>query len=213
MNIVITGASRGIGLELTKQALARRDDVLVVARDPRELSGQVKVVETDVTAVDATEQILRAAKDWDHVDVLINNAGIMTEGETMDDFLTSFQINSVAPFLITKALLPLLKKSKSPKVVNITSLMGSIADNGSGGYYAYRASKAALNMINKSLADDFRWLTTVVVHPGWVKTAMGGPNALVETLESASGIWTVIDGLTLDQSGHFYDYLGKELPW
>ena len=185
----------------------------MVARDPRELSGQVKVVETDVTAVDATEQILRAAKDWDHVDVLINNAGIMTEGETMDDFLTSFQINSVAPFLITKALLPLLKKSKSPKVVNITSLMGSIADNGSGGYYAYRASKAALNMINKSLADDFRWLTTVVVHPGWVKTAMGGPNALVETLESASGIWTVIDGLTLDQSGHFYDYLGKELPW
>ncbi len=133
MNIVITGASRGIGLELTKQALAAGHDVIAVARHPKELKGQVKTVETDLTAVDATERIIEATNEWDHIDILINNAGILTKGETVDDFLTSFQINSVVPFLITKALLPLLQKAKAPKVAHITSLMGSISDNGSGG--------------------------------------------------------------------------------
>src|SRR5262249_2933625 len=122
-------------------------------------------------------------------------------------------VNSVVPFEMTQALLPYLKKSKQPKVIHITSLMGSIEDNSSGGYYAYRASKAALNMINKSLTRDHSWLTSVVMHPGWVQTDMGGPQAPTSTRDSAQGIWQVINGLGSEKSGHFYDFKGKELPW
>ena len=95
----------------------------------------------------------------------------------------------------------------------MTSMMGSIADNTSGGSYAYRASKAALNMINKSLSVDNSWLTTVVVHPGWVKTDMGGAGAPVEPRASALGIWKLVRGLKMKDSGHFFDFHGKELPW
>jgi NAD(P)-dependent dehydrogenase (short-subunit alcohol dehydrogenase family) len=127
--------------------------------------------------------------------------------------MASFAVNSVAPFEVTQALLPLLRKSSRPRVAHITSRMGSIADNGSGGYYAYRASKTALNMINMSLARDHAWLTTVVVHPGWVRTQMGGAEAPVEPQSSASGIWRLIEGLGRTDSGRFFDYTGNELPW
>lgn len=171
----LRGAGRGIGLELVRQAIERGHSVLAVARSSKNLPAGVKVVETDLTETGAAEKITETAAAMGHVDVLIN----------------SFHINSVVPFQVTKALRPLLRKSGNPKVVQMTSLMGSIADNGSGGYYSYRASKAALNMINKSLAKDYDWLTTVVVHPGWVKTDMGGPEAPTEVRESAAGIFLI----------------------
>lgn len=223
MNVVITGASRGIGLELTRIALANKYRVLAAARSPMKSKELVALKEKYPQALDlvtadlandsGVDSIVQALKSWNGVDILVNNAGIMRQGEKAEDFMESFRVNSVAPFLLTKALLPLLKKGRAPRVVNITSLMGSVADNKSGGYYAYRSSKSALNMINKSLTQDHEWLTAIVVHPGWVKTDMGGAQAPTEPEESAQGIWSVISGTTSAQSGKFFDFRGQELPW
>jgi NAD(P)-dependent dehydrogenase (short-subunit alcohol dehydrogenase family) len=223
MNIVITGTSRGIGLELTRQALLRGDRVLAAARDPKS-SGELQKLQKeypqllfpvaiDVENPEAGAKIAEAAKTWPQVDVLINNAGILTQGTKREDFLKSFTVNSVAPFEVTTALLPMLRKSANARVVNITSLMGSVEDNGSGGYYSYRASKAALNMINKSLSCDNPWLTTVVIHPGWVLTDMGGAGAPVRVEDSARGIWAVTQNLKPDNTGEFFDFRGNKLPW
>ncbi len=202
MKIVITGTSRGIGAELVKIAKDQGHEVLAIDR---------KVV--DLRSPEAGGKIAALAQPWGMVDVLINNAGIMKPGTSREDFQESFLVNSVVPFEITQALLPLLKKSSSPRVAHITSLMGSIADNSSGGYYAYRSSKSALNMINKSLSIDNPWLTTMVIHPGWVKTDMGGEQAPTSTAESGLGIWRLIEGMNKAKSGTFYDFHGKELPW
>jgi NAD(P)-dependent dehydrogenase (short-subunit alcohol dehydrogenase family) len=219
MNIVITGSSRGIGLELCRQALKSGHQILAVARQPSselvELShaGGLHILKMDVTDQDLGGRLTEALKPWAQVDLLINNAGVYQKGETTKDFMTSFEVNSVAPFMMTQALLPWLKKSSNPKVVQVTSLMGSIADNASGGSYAYRASKSALNMINKSLALDNDWLTTIAIHPGWVQTDMGGSQAPIPVVDSVRGIWKVIQDLTLDQSGGYFDYKGQRLPW
>jgi len=223
MNVVITGASRGIGLELVREALGKGDRVLAVARKPddskglaalkKQYSEKLEVCAADVGNPEAGDKIAAAISEWPGVDVLINNAGIFKKETKLPDFLESFQVNSVAPFNITRALLPKLRKSQSPRVVQITSLMGSIDDNSSGGSYAYRASKSALNMLNKCLAVENEWLTTIVMHPGWVKTDMGGTGAPIEIPESVGGIWKVARGLKSSDSGHFFDFRGKSLPW
>ncbi len=223
MNIIITGASRGIGLELTRLALEAGDRVLAVARHPEESAGLselgkkfAKTLQTaalELTEVRATGKIEAAMANWDGVDILINNAGVFHKGVQTKDFMDSFQVNAVVPFQVTTALLPKLRKSKTPKVVQITSLMGSIADNSSGGSEAYRASKSALNMLNKCLAIQNDWLITTLLHPGWVKTDMGGESAPVEPAESAAGIWKVIAGLSKKDNGAFFDFRGRSLPW
>lgn len=223
MNVVITGTSRGIGLELARIVLAGGHQLLAVARAPdasaglatlaREYSGRLTLLGADLREQHAGTAIATAAAAWDAVDVLINNAGILRESAERAAFMESFAVNSVAPFEVTQSLLPLLRRSSSPRAVHITSRMGSVADNTSGGYYAYRASKSALNMINRSLARDNTWLTTVVVHPGWVKTDMGGPEAPVPPRASAAGIWRLTGDLVPAHSGKFFDYQGNELPW
>lgn len=224
-SIVITGASQGIGLELVRQALETQgvERVLAVARNPLESPELVKLREAHPRALEiaqgdvATETgvtaIVRALKDWTEVDTLINNAGVAPKGEAADDFMTAFRLNSVAPFLVTRALFDWLRRSREPKVVHITSLMGSLTDNESGGYYAYRASKAALNMIATSMTRDEPWLTTVLMHPGWVKTRMGGAEAPTEVQESARGIWKVTREITPARSGTFIDFEGTEIAW
>lgn len=223
MNIVVTGASRGIGLELTRLALGQGNKVLAVARKPTESDGlkalkkefgsDLSSVAADLSDLSASDLVATELKNWGHVDVLINNAGILRQGIAMEDFLESYKVNSVAPFLMVKALAPWLKKSPNAKAASITSLMGSISDNKSGSYYAYRSSKSALNMLNKSLSIDFDWLTALVIHPGWVKTEMGGAGAPVDPIDSAKGIWKVIDRSGPTESGRFFNYTGKELPW
>lgn len=223
MKTVITGTSRGIGLELTKLALENGDQVMAYARNPqasrqlmqleKEYPQLLSLAAVDVAAEDAPEKIISKLKSWSHVDTLINNAGVLTQGTSRQDFLNSFTTNSIAPFEIATALLPWLKRSESAKVVNVTSLMGSVADNGSGGYYAYRSSKCALNMINKSFSQDHKWLTTIVIHPGWVQTDMGGKGAPISTEDSARGIWAVTRNLKVSNSGEFCDFRGKQLPW
>lgn len=223
MNVVITGASRGIGLGLAELALEQGHKVLAVVRDSKsssalmELSqkyqGSMRICETDVASPQAPSLIAAAVQDWSALDLLINNAGVLKMDLTHGAMIDSFSINTVAPLLIAQALLPKLQKSKDPKVVNVTSRMGSVEDNSSGGYYAYRASKSALNMVNKSLSIDNPWLTTIVVHPGWVKTDMGGAQATTEIHESVAGIWKLATKIKSADSGEFFDFQGETIPW
>jgi NAD(P)-dependent dehydrogenase (short-subunit alcohol dehydrogenase family) len=226
---VISGTSRGIGLELTRQALQAGHTVWALARNPeksekleklkKEFPETLKTDAVDVTSdssVTAFSQKLGNAV----IDVLINNAGAYLDEpgsrfETLDfkKVVESFEVNTVGAMRMTKTLLPFLKKGKKPKLIHITSLMGSIEDNTSGGAYAYRISKTALNMFSKSFSCDFPEIASAVVHPGWVKTDMGGSSAPTTPEESAKGIHQVIAGLTLEKSGHFFDFEGDSLPW
>lgn len=222
MNVVITGTSRGIGLELTRVALAKGHKVLAVARRPQESehlmklkqdSKDLSLLELDLDEEHSEQKISLAVKDWPCVDVLINNAGIYMEDKQRKDFERSFLTNSIMPLFVTRALISKLREAKRPISLQITSQMGSIADNASGGSYSYRASKAALNMFFKGLSLDEQWLISLLVHPGWVKTRMGGNEAPLAASESAAGIWKIIEDATLDQSGSFLNYHGKILPW
>ncbi len=224
MKVIITGASKGIGLKLCHLALQQKFEVCAFARRATSSQGlkslatdfgkNLQSFDLDVTSGDAPNRILHAIKTWNCVDVLINNAGVLEQEDTEESLMHSFRVNSVAPFLLTKALLPMLKLSEKPIVANITSHMGSISDNGSGGYYGYRASKTALNMFNKSIAIDNPWLTAIVIHPGWVQTDMGGSGATVPATDSAKGIWNVIETARKNGgSGKFFDYKGEALPW
>lgn len=214
MNIVITGTSRGIGLELTKQAAAKGHQILAIARNAQALAGlNVQALALDLTDPEATAKIENAVASWAHIDILINNAGVYRTDQTVDDFLQSYHINCVVPYLTTKALLPLLKKSQHPKVIQMTSKMGSIADNSSGGSYSYRCSKAALNMVNKNFSIENDWLTAVVIHPGWVQTDMGGVGARTPVSEAAQAIWSLVHKLKSADSGEFFDSRGEAVPW
>jgi NAD(P)-dependent dehydrogenase (short-subunit alcohol dehydrogenase family) len=228
MNIFITGASRGIGLEFTKQFLQAGHHVWAACRNPdgardlwelqRDYRDQLYPVKLDVNDQDLNAS-LKGVYLPEYLDLLLNNAGILVgEAQTFEtlkeaDLAKSFATNTIGPMKVTQVMLPLLKKSNRPKVAHISSLMGSIADNKGGGYYAYRMSKTALNMFNRSFATDHKTITSVVLHPGWVKTAMGGEQAPVEPYDSVKGLINVVENLTLDSSGRFFDYQGKELPW
>lgn len=220
--VFITGISRGIGLALTKLALERGDLVIGVARNPEEspelvkLQNQfkeLKIISLDLSHDEASEKILAELTEIPVIDILINNAGIYEHGTSKQSFLKSFEVNSYVPFMVTEALLPKLKKSLFPKLVNISSVMGGITDNSSGDAYAYRSSKSALNMIHKCQSLEHHWLTCVAIHPGWVKTDMGGEGAQLLPKTSAIGIWDVISKIRLDESGPFMDYKGHHLRW
>lgn len=222
MYVVITGASRGIGLDLTRLALSKGHHVLAVARHPEESSdlkalmndyNQLQLLKLDLLEVDAAERIGAAIKAWPCLDVVINNAGIYDNDLSAEAFAKTFLTNSIKPFFITRALFSLLKKSQRPVSVQITSQMGSLTDNTSGSSYSYRASKAALNMLFKSMAIDEDWLITLQLHPGWVQTRMGGENAPVSPRESAEGIWQLTEKADASQSGKFFSYRGEAIPW
>lgn len=228
---VITGASRGIGLELAKLALQSGHQVAALVRDPQgspdlaalmqKHGDQLKVIKTDVQAPSDLQAAAARLHEqgWNRVDVLINNAGTYVDGEHGLETLTpellqqSFAVNSIAPLCATQAFLKLLAESPAARVANVSSLMGSIADNEGGGSYAYRMSKAALNMLTKTLSRDYAKIISISLHPGWVKTRMGGGNAPTEVAESGAGLMKVIMGATAKVSGHFFDFEGEELPW
>jgi len=229
MRYLVTGAGRGIGLELARQLVARGDEVLATARRPREAAGlqdlarahgdRVIVLPLDVGAP-ASVAALRGALERERVDVLVNNAGIGGEsgrlGELDYDVLRQlFEIDALAPLRVVEAALPALRRGAGRKIVNVTSKMGSIADNGSGGAYGYRMAKVALNMATRSLARDLagEGLIAFVIHPGWVKTDMGGPNALITPRQSVEGMLRVIDAAGAAESGRFWEWNGREIPW
>ncbi|MES3037446.1 MAG: SDR family oxidoreductase [Bdellovibrionota bacterium] len=227
-SIVVTGTSRGIGLEMTRQLLTSGHNVFALARAPLKSFGLMELKEKfhaklTVSTVDVANDahVREFAQSLDGgtiIDTVINNAGIYGEDATfeelsLDEVQRTIAVNAVAPMRITRALLPFLTKATNPKLIHITSLMGSIADNNGGSHYGYRMSKAALNMFNKSFSIDYPEITSMVVHPGWVKTDMGGSAAPLEIKDSAMGILALVEKATRDDNGKFFDYKGKSLPW
>jgi len=215
---VITGASRGIGLEFCRQLTARGDRVIAVCRKatPELRALGCRIVDnidvSDAAAVTSLAEQLRG----EHIDVLVNNAGIFRheslENLDLDSIRQQLEVNALGPLRVTQALLPGLQAGA--KVVIITSRMGSIGDNGSGGYYGYRMSKAAVNMAGVSLARDLveRGIAVLILHPGMVATDMTDRHGVPVAVATASLIARV-DGLGLSQSGSFHHANGEPLPW
>ena len=222
--VLITGANRGIGLELARQYSADGWQVIGTARKPDEaveLSGlpNVLILQLDVTDQESVARLAEIVGDQP-IDVLINNAGVLQMVGSVadidpDDFSYTLAVNTLGPVRVTQAVLSNLRRGELKKIINITSNLGSITDNTSGQFYGYRESKAALNMFTRSLAAELRpeGFTCVVLHPGWVKTDMGGPDAPVTVQESARGIREVIDGLTATDSGTYWTHRGEQLAW
>lgn len=216
-SILITGANRGIGLELARQYSADGWDVVATVRheSPELQQLPVRVERLDMGDLDS---VAGFGGRLSSLDLLIANAGTygprsVTSAEDGRGWSDTFVVNTIAPFLLAQSVLPLVARN-SGKLIAITSRMGSIADNGSGGYIAYRSSKSALNSAWRSLAVDTRGkVTCAVLHPGWVQTRMGGGSAPMTTEQSADGLRRVIEGLGPEQSGHFFSYDGSEIPW
>jgi NAD(P)-dependent dehydrogenase (short-subunit alcohol dehydrogenase family) len=228
--VLITGANRGLGLEFARQYLADGWQVFASCRDPASASalqrlakagsGKLTVVSMDVT--DA-ESVRKAARQLDGVaiDLVINSAGVIgVSGQRAGnvDYASWAQVldvNAMGPLRVLEAFIDHIARSKRKLVVTITSGMGSIGDNTSGGSIAYRSSKAAVNMVMRSAAIDLapRRISCVVVNPGWVKTDMGGPSATLTPQESVTALRRLIETLGLNNSGKFYHYDGSEYPW
>ena len=216
-SVLITGANRGIGLEFARQYSDDGWDVVATARQtsPELEALKVRVEQLDMRDLD---RVATLGERLDSLDLLIANAGTYgprspRNAEEGDDWLETFAVNTVAPYLLAQSVLPLIAGAGS-KLIAITSKMGSIEDNGSGGYIAYRSSKTALNSAWRSLAIDNRGkVICAVLHPGWVQTDMGGPNATLTSAESVSRLRRLIDTLGPAQSGKFYNHDGREYPW
>jgi NAD(P)-dependent dehydrogenase (short-subunit alcohol dehydrogenase family) len=217
--VCITGANRGIGAELARLYQARGDTVVAACRVPP--GGPTTPGVEVVSGVDVTDDggvtRLAEALDGRTVDVLVNNAGVLSD-ESLDDLdfdrmRRQFEVNSLGPLRVTAALRANL--GRGSKIAIITSRMGSIDDNTSGGRYGYRMSKAAVNMAGRSLAHDLKnaGVAVVILHPGFVRTDMTGHQGLVDPAESAVGLIARIDELSLETSGSFVHANGEPLPW
>ncbi len=234
---LVTGANRGLGLEWARQLAEPVDHLYATCRRPdaadalAQLADRfpdtVTVVQLDVTDADAIDVVAgRVHEATGAVDLLVNNAGI-SGGGTADRFGTVeadtmtevMQVNAVGPHLMTQAFADLLRagaaEEETATVVNVTSQLGSIARTAGGGWNSYRASKAALNMCTRlqaeALVDD--GVIVVAMHPGWVRTDMGGSNARLSTAESVSGMMAVVHDLTREEAGAFLTHEGEPLPW
>lgn len=221
--VLLTGASRGIGRELLNQYKSDGWTVIAACRDPGAVGdiGADRVLPLDVTSEDSILALKNALGDT-ALDVLWNNAGVyldkgMTLGETgFDLWAESFAVNTFAPLRMAHAFAANVAASDKKTMAFTSSRMGSIGDlGGAANAYAYRSSKTALNMAAALLANDLSadGVKTVMLHPGWVRTDMGGPSADIDTVTSASGMKSVVDGLSDEQSGGFFNYDGKAFPW
>lgn len=233
-HILITGCNRGIGLALVKEYLSRGDvHIVATCRKPdsadelqalkQENPDSLTIVQLDINDNESINQAReQVGTATNQLDVLINNAGIypknpehVTFGELKQDALSHvITTNSVSPVMVTQAFADLLKKGNNPRVAMVSSQLGSITRAGAGGF-SYRMSKAAMNMAAKILSQTFLedGIMVVTTHPGWVSTDMGGSSAPVTPEESAAGLVKVIESLTPEQNGKFYDYKGEEFPW
>jgi len=248
-NIVITGGNRGIGLELVKQMLAKfkPDNLFATYRDPEsskellELASQCGNLHAVVLDVRATEKYdefvanVEAVTKGAGINLLVNNSAVMHRENNAqlsqllkDDLMYHFEVNTIAPMMLSKAFLPLLEKASSQAgsagvapgisravILNISTNVGSVGDNTSGGMYGYRTSKTALNQASKNMSIELlpKGILVIPLHPGWVQTSMGGANALIDTQQSASGIVNVLEKLDENTTGHFMRFDGKEASW
>ena len=227
--VFITGTTRGIGLELVHQFLEAGSKVFATARHPESDALQsLKAVHGDelqlltLDVTNSTEiQAAVSSLAGQPVNLLINNAGLYqsrsddAESLATETWLQEFHVNAIAPFMVTRALRGNLAAADDALVAMISSKMGSMSDNTSGGAYSYRSSKAALNAVTVCLAQDLASDGTRVValHPGWVRTDMGGANAPVDASQSASGLRKVMISIDETQNGGFFDYTGAAIPW
>ena len=219
---LVTGANRGIGLAFCKLLTERGDQVVAACRNSSAALDALGVrVETGVDVGEPESvQALAESLEGETIDCLINNAGVLRRdtlgelrGETLDSLYLQFRVNSVGPLVVTQALLGNLRQGS--KVGIVTSRMGSIEDNTSGGSYGYRMSKAAVNAAGKSLAMDLkeRGIAVALLHPGYVRTDMVGGGGDVEPAEAAAGLVARLDELDLETSGGFWHAQGQRLPW
>ncbi len=220
--VVVTGAGRGIGLELVRACVKRGDHVVAAVRAPSApidalvKTGGVELV-TGCEMSAAGAEMLRSKIGERTIDVLFLNAGILERQGSLDLDIASIErqieVNAIGPLRVVRALLSAL--AEGSKVAIVTSRMGSIGDNGSGGYYGYRMSKAALNMAGVSLARDLqpKKVSVVLLHPGFVKTDMTGGAGDVDAATSAARLLARVDELSLDRTGRFVHANGEELPW
>ncbi len=216
--VLVTGSNRGIGLELCRLLSVRGDQVIATCRIASRGLESLSVQVNPNVDVSDDESVRKLAEQLEGVrlDILINNAGILTR-DNLDDLdfdkiRRQFEVNVIGPLRVTKALLDNLERGS--KVAVITSLMGSLADNSSGGYYGYRISKAAVNMVAVNLAHDLRGrgVPVVTLHPGMVATDMTGGRG-IPPAEAARGLIARIDALELEQTGSFWHANGQSLPW
>ncbi|PKO92232.1 MAG: short-chain dehydrogenase [Betaproteobacteria bacterium HGW-Betaproteobacteria-1] len=226
--VLITGANRGLGLEFAKQYAEAGWQVIACCRWPDEAkelqalaerSGDLLEIHqldvADFEEIDALALILQGRA----IDLLINNAGVYPQSDfgnvNYEAWAEAFHINSMAPMKMAEAFVGHVAASDQKKIVTVSSKMGSIDDNTSGGSYIYRSTKTAANMVMKSLAIDLKpkGIASTILHPGWVRTDMGGPNGLIDAPESVAGMRRVIEALTLENGGRFVAYDGKEIPW
>jgi NAD(P)-dependent dehydrogenase (short-subunit alcohol dehydrogenase family) len=227
---LITGANRGLGLEFARQYLADGWQVYAASRDPASASELRRLADGSddklrILAVDVTDpaSIHAAATQLDGqaIDLLLNNAGIIgPRGQTIGNidyeaWREVFAVNVMGSMRVSEAFVDNVARSDRKLIVTLTSGMGSIADNTSGGSILYRSSKAAVNMVMRSLAVDLapRGIICVVINPGWVRTDMGGINASLEPSESVSRMRHIIATLGPKQSGKFFNHTGREYPW
>ena len=215
-NVLITGANRGLGLELARQYAADGWTVIATVREP---SPELEALGVRIETLDMrdAEAVVRLGRGIKELDLLVANAGTYgprnpATSEDAQAWSETFAVNTIAPFLLAQSVLPAVERSGG-KLVAISTKMGSVADNGSGGYVAYRSSKSALNMAWKSLAVDNPGVVCTVLHPGWVQTRMGGQSAPLSPEDSVAGMRRVIHGLGPEQSGGFFAYDGAEIPW
>ena len=228
-NILITGANRGLGLGFAKKCLKKNVHVLATVRDikgSKELLAlkerfpdNLEIFELDLLKKKAGYTLANFLGDRP-IDILINNAGVGSTNQHLEavspkPWLEVLKVNLIAPLMVTQSIVDNVKKGSDKKIYFLSSQLGSIADNTSGGMYIYRSSKTGLNQVIKSLSVDLKpqGITVVSLHPGWVKTDMGGPNAPVSIDESIEGMTQVIHTTDIKDTGRFLNYDGKELPW
>ncbi|NUW68094.1 SDR family oxidoreductase [Vibrio coralliilyticus] len=223
--VLITGANRGIGLSLVKNYHAQGWQVHATYRSEKSSQDLLELEGDNLTChpLDVTDYqgLSEFANALPALDVLINNAGYYGPkgygfGNTdIDEWRKVLEINTIAPLKLVEALFPNLQRGQLKKIACLSSKVGSMTENTSGGGYIYRSSKAALNSVVKSLSNDLssQDFTVLALHPGWVQTEMGGPNALIDTQTSAAGLVEVIESADLSRSGEFINYDGTALPW
>lgn len=229
--VLITGANRGIGLEFARQYAADGWQVVACCRQPQQAEALNRLADQyqdrfsihrlDVRELAETDQLSHKLQDLP-IDILINNAGVYPHAQngefgriSYDDWMEAFRVNTFAPLKMVEALVEQIACSQLKIVATITSKMGSIADNQRGGSYIYRSSKAAVNMVVKSLAVDLqpRGIIAVLLHPGWVQTDMGGRGALISTKQSVTGMKSILGRVTHSDTGKFIAYDGQHIPW
>jgi len=225
--VLITGSNRGLGLEFAKEFAEDNYEVIATCRNLKsctdlnalsKTSSSIHLYQLDVSNTKNIQDLASQLKN-NPIDILINNAGIYRSGSfksvDKDSWIESFITNTIAPYEVIESFLPNILQGHEKKVISITSKMGSIHDNTSGGSYIYRSSKTALNSVMRSLTHDLKShnIATMTLHPGWVRTDMGGAGGWIDVVKSISGMIKQIKNLSLKNTGQYIDYDGKPIKW